>query len=186
MADAASSTTKLARHDDLTFEIGTNPTEYLMVSRSTTREASPVWDCMLDPGGNFLESLKTTISLPDDDATAFAIVLRICHLDFDSLPEQVSIDIMVALATLSDKYDGIKTIRPFVYKWFSLSDPQDIEDTYDKYFVVALAFEFGSAPDSKWTNTVLTHVLHLSTPSSDGAYCTEEKLKEYAKKGKHI
>ena len=67
------------------------------------------------------ESLRTRSSvevpLPDDDYDAVRILMDIIHLRTKSVPQRVSLQTMIALATLVDKYEWHDAVRPYIEGW---------------------------------------------------------------------
>ncbi|TVY16515.1 hypothetical protein LARI1_G005613 [Lachnellula arida] len=58
------------------------------------------------------------LDFTEDNADAFLILLRIAHLQFSELPvEELSFDLLFQLATVSDKYDCIQLVIPWIPLW---------------------------------------------------------------------
>lgn len=100
-------------HYDLTLIVGTpehkDGQKGFRVSKSSMRHVSDVWTKMLT--GDWIESNMTEIEFPDDSWKAVHIVLKIAHLQFDELPDALSIKDLLELATLTDKYNLTKAVR---------------------------------------------------------------------------
>ncbi|KAF2432099.1 hypothetical protein EJ08DRAFT_659444 [Tothia fuscella] len=69
---------------------------------------------MLKPDGHFAESNADEVSFPEDSPAAFEIIVRIIHGQFASLPDSLDHTTLVGLAPLTDKYDLLETVRPFI------------------------------------------------------------------------
>ena len=92
----------------------------VLVSKTVLALASPVWKAMFDRR-QWAESTATEIPFPDDDAEAMLIVLRIAHLRFAELPLKsgLSLEDLLHLAVICDKYDVVQLVRPFLnlHQW---------------------------------------------------------------------
>lgn len=101
-----------------------------VVSSGALRLASPVWSTMLDPHGHFAESRGGEMSLTDDDPTAFLILMRVAHMQFNQLDVAISYETLLALAKICDKYDTVTLIRPWVDRWLEPHASQAPEKSY--------------------------------------------------------
>lgn len=83
------------------------------------RHVSDVWTQMLAPGA-WAESKQAEVEMPDDSCKAMLLVLRIAHFQFGQPPNEMSLEDLGALATLTDKYDLVKIVRVILElkKWF--------------------------------------------------------------------
>jgi hypothetical protein len=97
----------------------------VMISKTTMTMASPVWKAMFER--HWRENEATEIPLPDDDVEAMLLVLRIAHLRFHELPKKnaLTLDALLNLAVICDKYDLVKIVRPFLdlHGWASCYIP---------------------------------------------------------------
>lgn len=98
---------------DLTLIVGTP--EYgsgqraFQINKGSFRNASRIWSKMLS--GDWKESDMYEIEFPDDDCNAFQIILRIAHLQLPELPDKFSLQELVDLTMLTDKYELQKTVK---------------------------------------------------------------------------
>ncbi|PQE18705.1 BTB POZ domain-containing protein [Rutstroemia sp. NJR-2017a BBW] len=92
--------------------------------------ASPVFKAMLQ--GRFKESHqlrengKVEVPLPDDNAYAFEILARLIHGRFSTVPKQIPIWLLTAIAVLVDKYQLLEIVQLHVANWSSCMP--DLED----------------------------------------------------------
>jgi hypothetical protein len=98
---------------DLTLIVGTpkhpKGQKAFQINKGSFRNVSAVWSKMLN--GNWSESTQSEIEFPEDSCDAFLIVLRIAHFQMSKLPEQLSTEELVDLATLMDKYSLEDAVR---------------------------------------------------------------------------
>lgn len=92
---------------------GANSIRFLVVSQ-VLWTASPVFRCMFGPRSKFMEGTMVREaqvngtqppSISCDDPEAFGLVLNILHHRCESVPEIISVDMFVEVATITDKYD---------------------------------------------------------------------------------
>lgn len=55
--------------------------------------------------------------MPEDDATAMLLILRICHVQFSQIPDTPGHELIYQLAVLCDKYDCAQVVRPWLKQW---------------------------------------------------------------------
>lgn len=68
--------------------------------------------------GTALAKMGTvTIPLPEDNAAAMLVILRILHHQTDLVPESVNLGVLSAIAILSDKYNFNVALRPTITTW---------------------------------------------------------------------
>ena len=98
----------------------------VLVSKLAIALASPVWKAMFERQ-QWAESTADEIPFPEDDIEAMLIVLRIAHLRFQELPGKhgLSLQAMLNLAVVCDKYDLVKVVRPFLdlHRWTEFPVP---------------------------------------------------------------
>lgn len=126
------------------------PLKEFVVSSGALRLASPVWSTMLDPQGHFKESRGGEMSLTDDDPTAFLILMRVAHMQFNKIDVVISFDTLLALAEICDKYDTVTLIRPWVDQWLELHASQAPSKSYRGFEGLAfIAWTLGK-PELFW------------------------------------
>jgi hypothetical protein len=108
---------ELCVNGDLVLLVGEDfgSTHQFRVCRNTLCMASPVWRAMLS--GEFVEAKLGEIPFADDDPDALLLVLRIAHLRFHEIPQQMTRHKLVEVATICDKYDTVAMCRPFIRDW---------------------------------------------------------------------
>ncbi|KAF3312750.1 hypothetical protein TWF173_006971 [Orbilia oligospora] len=89
------------------------------------RNASDVFNRMLDPDNGFCALPVDTdvgrqlrvLSLPDDQAEAMLIILKIIHYETKSISKTLSYQLLVELAVVCDKYDCARIVHPWPDTW---------------------------------------------------------------------
>lgn len=103
------------------------------VTIDTLQLASDVFNAMLDPQGPFLENGAGQVSLPDDDADAFEIMLAILYHQNVSQTVIPAKAVLWQLELLADKYAVVEMVQPHFHQWAAkgLLDlhPEDILHT---------------------------------------------------------
>lgn len=140
---------------DLTLIVGSSEhvrgQKAFQVSKSSFRHASKIWKNMLD--GGWAEGEMWEIRLPEDSCFAIELVLRIAHLQLDTLPAKLTQEELTELAILSDKYD-LKHLLYMLAKykrWISVFKengtiwPASID--LQKFLMITSAFGLESAFD---------------------------------------
>lgn len=90
-------------------------TEAFVVSSKVMCLASPVWRAMVDPQGRWAKQASGVCQLPEDNANALLILLRIAHLQSSELPDALVVyEDLLQLAVLCDKYGSALTIHILV------------------------------------------------------------------------
>jgi hypothetical protein len=101
---------------DLTLIVGSDRVRF-QVSSSVIRLSSPVWNAMLT--GPYIESNLSKIPFPEDSPSAFLIILQILHYKFNSLPKEMTLQQIIELAQICDKYDLVSIVGPWLPAWTS-------------------------------------------------------------------
>ena len=108
---------------DLRLIVGTEPDQvsFQVCSRALAR-SSPYWETMLY--GPFVEGQaqqhegsKWVTRLPDDRPEGLRILCFAVHGKFDALPGEMTQDELLDLTVLAEKYDMIRSLRPFWKNW---------------------------------------------------------------------
>ncbi|KIW03324.1 uncharacterized protein PV09_05535 [Verruconis gallopava] len=87
------------------------------VSSKALSLGSPVFKAMFS--GKFMENANSAAglraaSLQDDDPEALMLLCNIAHLRFNMVPKKLSLDALFNLAVISDKYDTVGMVKPFI------------------------------------------------------------------------
>ncbi|KAI1343205.1 hypothetical protein F5Y15DRAFT_227802 [Xylariaceae sp. FL0016] len=111
---------------DLTILVGDGDTRqsFLVCAKSLAR-ASDVWEKMLF--GQFAESQAQvqsrgelwTVSFPADDPAAFRLLMHIIHDFFNDVPSRLSLDELLAVTVLTDKYNLTSALAPWASQWIA-------------------------------------------------------------------
>lgn len=118
--------------------------QYVRVSSKSMRLASPVWSKMLDPDSNFKEGSclpDGQISL-EDDYKALLVILNIAHLRFQKLPRVMDFETLLQLAVISDKYDCIALVLPWLQKWVDPLMPDVEKPGNEEWLFIAWVFGY--------------------------------------------
>lgn len=100
--------TKIDEIGDLTL-IGDPEKFRFQITSHALRFASPVRRTMLT--GPFREAIATEVNLEDDDPAAMRILFLMAHLQFFKVPQQLSFDTLVNLASHIHKYDTASSMK---------------------------------------------------------------------------
>jgi hypothetical protein len=144
----------------------------VLVSKTAMIMASPVWKAMFER--HWKENESTEIPLPDDDVEAMLLVLRIAHLRFHELPRTfgLSMDALLKLAVVCDKYDLVKLVRPFLnlHNWAScyLPDVTSGRNCSPSWFFIAWTFGYKDSFEMLATYTVRRLRLDMHGEASMG------------------
>ncbi|KAK4139190.1 uncharacterized protein C8A04DRAFT_33339 [Dichotomopilus funicola] len=107
---------------DLVLVIGTEvcdePTRFRVCSRAMGRACRP-WETMLF--GGYAEAKPASgewvVRLPEDDPKAMKLLLLIVHAEFEKLPKRPSLDQLLNLVQVADKYDLLGKLQPWASSW---------------------------------------------------------------------
>lgn len=92
--------------------------------------------------GPFREANSTEIPFEDDDPAAMRILLLIAHLKFSKVPQQLSFDTLVNLATLCDKYNTASLVKHCGKDLLGACQPSTSNDRLWIYWVFDYEAEF--------------------------------------------
>ena len=133
---------------DLVFLVGELQDRFVVCSRTMAR-SSNVFRKMLF--GGFSESKpeagsEWTVTLPEDDASAFKPLLNIAHGRFGEVPQTVSPDDLFEILVVSEKYDMTAIVRPWANSWFPFHNRMPTKQTWagDTTTFLAVSLELGA------------------------------------------
>lgn len=110
------------------------------------RRASPVWKAMLF--GPWQEAKPAhgdwIVDFPEDKPWSFRVVLAMVHGSFDAVPDCPSLEQLHDILMLTDKYDMIRVIRPWVAAWKSVVEGTIPATGLDHIRRVHAAWQLGS------------------------------------------
>ena len=84
------------------------------VERAALCLMSPVWNAMLDPTKPYKEASAKEVPFPEDNPEALEPILHIAHLNFSKVSTTFSVEELIELAILCDKYDIAEKMELFV------------------------------------------------------------------------
>lgn len=104
---------------DLTFVVGTKPTQDMLVDSRAVCRASLVFKRMLT--GNFAEAKPTfgewRVRLPEDNADGFAIAMGLAHAQHAHIPPNLSSKALKDVLVVTNKYDMTKILGQMAKTW---------------------------------------------------------------------
>jgi hypothetical protein len=119
----------------------------MLVSSQTMMMVSPVFKAMLKPDGlkegKALATGKAEIPLPDDDLSAFQILLNVCHHRTKQVPRTVDLQTMKNIAILVDKYQLQEAVVLYGVLWIDKlreSLPQSFSPEISPWLSIAWVF----------------------------------------------
>ncbi|KAK2054316.1 hypothetical protein LY76DRAFT_619330 [Colletotrichum caudatum] len=134
---------------DLYLQVGKDverkPKTYLVCSKALAR-VSAVFVKMLY--GGFAESRPTdaaqkhwTVELPDDRREPTELLLHIVHGRFDSVPEQLELNLLYQFLVVVDKYDAAGATRPWARGWL-----EGVQAATQNPLLLGVAYQLGDLP----------------------------------------
>lgn len=137
---------------DVTFVLPCNEgTARFQINSSIVCLQSPVFRAMLGKHSRFKEARDLAsrdaigppleISIADDNPEALVVILRILHLQHDSVPVSLSEARLYQVAILCDKYDMRQALRTYLDKWLiPYVETGEVPEQIDKWLFMAYAF----------------------------------------------
>ena len=110
------------------------------------------------------------IEMLDDDPSALEIILNIAHLRFEAVPQSLGFEQLLSLATLTDKYQATRVLRPWISLWM-----MDISRFVGKpgYEECAwIAWEFGLEVDFE---RIVTHLILNAKTDKEGRCLVDDE-----------
>ncbi|KAF3914452.1 hypothetical protein AA313_de0201892 [Arthrobotrys entomopaga] len=128
---------QLARRPDLIIDLfrgnSGSPTDRVFATLGSVVNASPVWARLLAsdngfsqlPTEMFGDSKISVLSLPEDDADAMLVLLRIMHYKNQTIPKSLTYSELLQIAIICDKYNCDNLVFPWARTWINglLNDP---------------------------------------------------------------
>ena len=150
---------------DLILVVDGQNAERFLVSSKILSLASPVFSKMLGPnfreGTQMADSTCPTISLHDDDPLAMITMLGAFHYKERDPEIPMTAEELAVLAIHCDKYDCVKTVKPWILTWFSNFQHDLVEEEYG--FLLLAAHFFRAA--EKFSELSAKAQVKLSTSS---------------------
>lgn len=120
-----------------------------LVSSKILGMASPMFAKLFNPnfheGAQMASCICPTISLHEDDTTAMRTIISILHYQGPPQSDEMSAKDFATLAIHCDKYDCIRALMPWTYKWFN--DFQHIKTAEDYGYILLAAHFFRSSAE---------------------------------------
>jgi len=145
---AKTSAIKIDPHGDVIMELGK---ERLLVSAKVLSLVSPVFAAMFKPlfkegKAHMISETPSTITLPEDDAKAFALFCNLVHHRSDKIPRKPDLACLEQLAFICDKYNCAATISHSVILWLQrhleLALPEDLNKLLFVAYILDLPESF--------------------------------------------
>ncbi len=121
----------------------------MLVSSHVLSMVSPVFERMFEPGfseGDKKRSKDDPLLLPldDDSSDALALLFHILHLSPRQRYNEPSVDLLLRLVQLADKYGCLDSIQDPIERWLYPSTEFKRHDRADLVKLVAVSFLVGS------------------------------------------
>ena len=146
-ANAPSETHAIASTGDIILVVGEEKTE-LRVHSVCMRIASKVFDAMLGPhfseGQPSKGDLPKEITMPDDNATAMAMICTVIHHRNDLLPDVPEPGELAEIALAADKYDCVLALKFALFQWLDFSE-SDTFSNLGRRLIAAYVFDNSNA-----------------------------------------
>jgi hypothetical protein len=120
----------------------------LPISSHAMALASPVWKKILHPPFSQLPpgedgSAGSQDKYPDfseDDVEALLLLLRIAHLQFDKVPPELTLEGLLNVAILCDKYICTGLVEPWLPQWLANEETESKEPDCGEWLYIAWIF----------------------------------------------
>ena len=119
------------------------------------------------PSSNTTEK---SIDFTEDNAVALLLILQIAHLQFGKLSTQISSEKLLELAKLSDQYQCVGVLKPWIDSWIESAELQG-PDWLGKENWLFIYWVFGR--DYEFAQYSYELVFEVELDKS-GQYCTEQ------------
>ncbi|KAF2639206.1 hypothetical protein P280DRAFT_481368 [Massarina eburnea CBS 473.64] len=123
----SATTVTLDDSHDLVLHVGTtdhaNGAVSFRVNKGVLQMGSEPFNAML--AADLAEATQSEISFPHDSPQYFEPLLKIMHGKVEDLPSNLSMEALVELAKLCDKYGVTKVVAPFVANWLGQQKDPD-------------------------------------------------------------
>ena len=120
-----------------------------LVSSKILSMASPMFASLFSPkfseGAQMASCSCPTITLHEDDSAAMRTIVSILHYQGPPQGDAMSAEDFATLAIHCDKYDCIRALLPWTFKWFN--DLQSITTAEDYGYLLLAAHYFRSSAD---------------------------------------
>ncbi|KAK2589763.1 hypothetical protein QQS21_012553 [Conoideocrella luteorostrata] len=167
---------KFDEDGDLTLLVGWCVQQRMLVDANALCRMSPVFRTMLK--GPFKESKPASgdwmIELPEDHAPGFAMIMDIIHNQFQCTPTDPTVDDLIHVAILTNKYDMAKVLRPLAQTWREKLRLESDKPLAGVEGLLGVAYELGDAEtfDKLARKIALGHRVNKqgNIQSADGMY----------------
>jgi hypothetical protein len=139
----------------------------ILVSGRTVAKASPVHRTMLtEPSGIKCDS--KIMYLPEDNPEVMLLILRIAHVEFRKIPSALDLDTLYQIAVVSDKYDCVEFLQPWIKGWLEPHDLTSSKIAGNAFICWAFGKEraFEASIERLIVNTVHAEHLDSAKPKS--------------------
>lgn len=124
---------------DLTIISGPDQIE-LPASSHIIGVVSSVWREMLRCQ---MSKRSKELYLPDDHADAMSIVVHIAHHEYDWCSESPSVELVLELAKLCNKYELVRLLSPFASNWQAIVFSEELTNPATEEMRMFFAWVFG-------------------------------------------
>lgn len=133
---------------------GGSPSRFL-VSSVVLCGASSVFTAMLGPCSPFAEAVALRRAqaaggdlyvqpLSDDDPVALAVTLSAMHFKLENVPRETTVEQLMQLAIVCDKYNCAAVLKQWVEKWITIRKCQQVKKPTQSIQMLFVAWVFGA------------------------------------------
>ncbi|KAA8913673.1 hypothetical protein FN846DRAFT_929155 [Sphaerosporella brunnea] len=150
-----------------------SPTERFLVYSQVLCAASSIFNRMLSSGSRFSEAVElrsrasgdkpVVVKLEDDDSATLLIVLRVLHYQIKTVPQKLSVEQMVQVAIICDKYFLHESLQLMANTWIGSSWSEKQEQL--EYWLL-ISWIFG--PETIFTEVSRSLILEASEDTQKG------------------
>lgn len=149
-----------------------------VVSSAVMCLASPIWSKIFSPAGQFLEAAPCygirEVRFGGDNAKALLLILRIIHLQFREVPEEIRFNDLLNVAVLCDKYDMAEIVNPWIPRWMGQWESSATDVGREGWLFISWTFGMRRMYEKVAKNLVLNLAIgdDGQTPDNDGTALT--------------
>lgn len=127
---------------DLKLEVGQRASKqtFVVCSKALSRASKPFKTMLYGPYAESKPTSQTinpewTVTLPDDNPDALAVLLNIVHGIFEKVPATVDRGQLFRITVLTDKYDMTHILRPWTRQWMQPFLERPVGKKGDEYLL---------------------------------------------------
>lgn len=132
---------------------GSSPARFF-VSSTVLCAGSSVFAAMLGPSSHFAEGIALRHAqaaggdryiqiLFDDDPVALAVILNAMHFQLENMPRDITVEQLMQLAIVCNKYNCAAVLMPFVERWIATGECQEVQKPTQRIQMLFITWVFG-------------------------------------------